>query len=614
MVNFQSNTQNGSHILVIEDDKYRRTIALEESTYSIGRHKTNTIVINSKQASRKHATLIRRLNTKTNSYSYWVLDGDLEGNKSVNGIFVNGEKCLVKELKNGDLINFGCNVNASYHSTNNWSDTPIKIERLRSGNTLQTQAREQTIGDVTSVKTSEPQPPRSFLRATMTLTDDLPEKINSKETLQEEAFRDPLTELPNQTLFHEYLSIALSNAKRNESLVGLVLLDIDGFKKINDGFGYPVGDRLLKCCAERLNNCFRSGDIVARWGGDEFAILLPRVTSLDDVNKIAQRILDILKQPYEVSGQQLQLRSQMGIALYPKDGNDVEAIVQRATDNLRKNKEQGANTCVATSVVDPKAAQLYKAKGLLSQALAQEEFTLYYQPRVNSNNGCIRGMEALLRWKHPRFGSVSPSKFIPLAEETELIVPIGKWVLKTACLQNQEWQRLGLPSLPIAVNLSPRQVQHPDVIKMVAQVLEETGLDPDLLELEITESSLTQNIELAGKVLQEIHQLGVRLTMDDFGIGNSSLGYLKQFPFNSLKIAQSFVSDLKKDSPDVALLSALIALGRGLGLKVIAEGVETEEQVELLRQLQCEEMQGYRFSQPLKADEAARFVAFNPSL
>jgi diguanylate cyclase (GGDEF)-like protein len=606
MVNFQA----GSHILVIEDEKYRRTISLEEATYSMGRHKSNGIVINSKQASRKHATLIRRLNTKTNNYSYWILDGDLEGNKSVNGVFVNGEKCLVKELKNGDLINFGCNVNASYHCTTNGSDTFINIERFRNGNS---NLHEQTIGEATAVKMKETTSFKSTLRATLTLSDDRQDKLSSKETIQEQAFRDPLTELPNRTLFNEYLSIALSNAKRNQSLVGIVLLDIDSFKQINDGFGYPIGDQLLKCCADRLSSCFRSGDIVARWGGDEFAILLPRISNLEDVSKIGQRILEILQQPFEVSGQKLQLRSQMGIALYPQDGQDADALVQHATENLRRNKERNAACSTShRSTVDPKAAQLFKAKNVLSQALAQEEFSLYYQPQVNISSGEIHAMEALLRWKHPRFGQVSPGKFIPLAEETDLIIPIGKWVLKTACIQNQAWQKIGLPAMPVSVNLSPRQLQHPEIVKMVGQVLDETGLDPRWLELEITEAAIMQDLELAGKVLRELQQIGVHISMDDFGIGCSSLGYLKQFPFHTLKIAQSFVRELKENSQDAALLSALITLGRSLNLRVVAEGVETEQQVELLRNLQCEEMQGYRFSKPLQAEEAARLLAVSP--
>jgi diguanylate cyclase (GGDEF)-like protein len=609
MVNFQA----GSHLLVLEDEQFRKTISLEESTYSIGRHKSNTIVINSKQASRKHATLIRRLNTKTNCYTYWVLDGDLEGNKSVNGIFVNGEKCLVKELKNGDLINFGCNVNASYHcgSQSQSSDTSINIERLRNAKGT---IHKQTIGGTNAFNVGETTAFRQTLRGTnLTLGGDRYDKLNSKETIQEQAFRDPLTELPNRALFNEYLSIALSNAKRNQNLIGIILLDLENFRKINDGFGYPVGDQLLKCCAERLNSCFRSGDIVARWGSDEFAILLPRISHVDDANKIGQRILEVLQQPFEVAGQNLQLRSQIGVALYPQDGKDVNNLVQQASENLRRNKAQKTtNTAINHSIVDSKVAQLSKAKTVLAQALTQEEFMLYYQPQINITTGEINGMEALLRWTHPRIGAVSPGKFIPLAEETDLIVPIGKWVLKTACQQNQAWQRSGLPALPMSVNLSPRQLQHPDLVTMIGQVLDETGLDPRWLDIEITEAALMQDLELAGKVLREIEQLGVRITMDDFGIGCSSLGYLQQFPFHTLKIAQSFVQELEEGSPNTAMLSALIALGRSLNLRVIAEGVETEQQANLLRSLQCEEMQGYRFSHPLQAEDAARFITLNP--
>lgn len=591
------------HILVIEDDKYRRTITLEEATYSIGRHQSNKIVLSAKKASRKHATLIRKQDIKTNRYSYWILDGDLEGNKSVNGIFVNGEKCLVKELKNGDLINFGCEVSAVYHALNgSSSDTFIRL-----ASDLAERKEEKVFASATRTAPSQ--------KTTFILSEPNLGEIDYQQTIHGPIFRDSLSGLPNATLFNEYLSIALSNARRSNTSMAVLVLNIDGFQKISDSLSTVVGDRLLQDFASRLNGCFRSGDIVSRLQGDEFGVLLPRITSLEDLTRIAERIVSTIVQPFEVSGDRLHLSTRLGMAVYPRDAQDAAILLKQAKINLQSNKEQKTIYTPRTPAkVDAQTAQLVKVKNLLHHALQGEQFDLHYQPQVNVNTGEIDGMEALLRWQHPQFGQVSPSKFIPLAEQTDLIVPIGRWVLKTACLQNQTWQKAGFPPLPISVNLSPQQLKHPHLLKMVSQVLEETGLDPHLLELEITEKALLQDMELACNVIQQLQTIGVRISMDDFGTGYSALGYLDKFTLHTLKIAQAYVRDLTKNPHNTALIAAAVAVGRNLNLRVVAEGVETQQQLDLLRSLQCEEMQGYRFSQPLKAEDATKFLSLYRTL
>jgi diguanylate cyclase (GGDEF)-like protein len=584
---------------MIEDAKYRKTIALEGTTYSLGRHPSNNIVINSHKASRKHATLIRKRDSKTNKDSYWILDGDLEGNKSLNGIFVNGTKCLVKELKHGDLINFGCDVNATYHAISDWSDTVIDIEYLKP-------AQQKTTFVLADAKLeqADSESEKEVLTS---------ERGANKDTFVAQSYHDSLTDLPNRTLFREHLSIALSNAKRNQNPIAILLLDLESFAKVNETFGYAVGDQLLQDVAKRLKSCFRAGDIVARWGGDEFTVLLPQIKSSKDTDIVAQRILNTLKQPFEVEQHQINLKINLGVAVYPEDGDDMQTLWLKVESDLKSHRQENPSNPLAIAHSKAQAAnvQISKVESRLNQALERNEFVLYYQPQVNIKTGEIYGMEALMRWKHPQRGLVYPGQFIPLAEQTDVILPISQWAIKTACEQNQAWQQQGLPPLMVSVNLSPRQFQNPNLGNIIAQVLEQTGLEPHLLELEITESSLLENLDVARHTFHELQQMGVHLCMDDFGMGYSSLNYLQQFAFHTLKIGQDCIHELIDNPQNFTLISALIAVGKSLNLRIVAEGVETQQQLEVLRRLECDKMQGDRFSKPLSASEATKFLSLH---
>jgi diguanylate cyclase (GGDEF)-like protein len=574
------------HVLIVEDLQGRRSISLEEAVYSIGRHSSNAIVIISKQISRKHAILVRKNHSNSSINSFFIIDGDGKGYKSHNGIFINGKKTAAHELKDGDLINFGGHVNASYHFLA--SATPIenKIVTLDSmGTEINSKLTLKRPADVT-LKQS-----------------DFPENDeNNEDTFLKPMYHDWLTGLSNRILFDEHLSIALTNARERQQQLAAIYLDLEHFGNINNKLGYSVGDRLLKDFAKRLNDCLRAGDIVARWGGDEFTILLKQIKTPEDPTRVSQRILNTLKEPFVVEKQQIYLRCNLGIAIYPENGEDAATLIKTAELNLDSNKKQSANRQRAV------VSQLSRVESILHKALEKGEFSLYYQPQVNIHTGEIYGMEALLRWHHPKQGTIYPHQFLPWAEKTNLIVPISRWVLQTACRQNQAWQAAGLPRLPMSVNLSPRQFQQPNLTEAIAQVLSDTGLAPYWLELEITEDTILKNANSAHQIFQQLSQLGVPVSIDDFGAGYSGIGYLQEFTFNKLKIAQTCVNKLKENPQNTAMISAAIALGQSFNLRVVAEGVETQKQLELLRQLHCQEMQGYRFSEPLSSKEATQFL------
>ena len=446
--------------------------------------------------------------------------------------------------------------------------------------------------------------------------EDITERQIAQEKIRYQALHDLLTGLPNRTFFHEQLSVSLTKACDSQSMLAVMFLDLDRFKTINDTLGHAVGDRLLQEVAQRLTSCLRKEDTVARWGGDEFTLLVSQTNNAEEVMEIAQRILDALKPAFNLEGHSQASRStslhisiSIGIALYPQDGEDVETLLSNADTALYSAKKQGRNNYqLYTAAMNSQASELLVLENDLHHALKQGEFVLYYQPQVNITTGAITGMEALVRWQHPKFGLVSPDKFIPLAEETGLIVSIGEWVLQTACAQNKAWQNAGLPMLRMAVNLSARQFQQPSLRNIVTQTLQQTGLSGQFLELEITESIAMQDVALTTEILKDLHQMGVHLSIDDFGTGYCSLSYLKLFPLHTLKIDKSFIRDLATDPQNAGIIKAIMTLGKGFNLRVIAEGVETEAQKDCLRNFQCEEMQGYLSSPPLPAEEATKLL------
>ncbi|MBD0308531.1 MAG: EAL domain-containing protein, partial [Microcoleus sp. T1-bin1] len=438
---------------------------------------------------------------------------------------------------------------------------------------------------------------------------DITQRKQAEEILRYQAVYDQLTGLPNRLLFNERLLASLKKAKKTKKMLAVMFLDLDKFKKINDTLGHAAGDRLLEGFAGRISETLRSTDTVARWGGDEFTILLPDISCLEDAVKTAQRILNNLKPAFKLEKQAFHISSSIGIAVYPDDGEDAETLVQNADAALYRAKEMGRNNYqLYTSTITPQGSHLLTIESRLHQALEQGEFEVLYQPKVNINTWKIQGMEALLRWHHPELGLVTPATFISIAEENGLIVPIGEWVLQTACTQNKAWQDALQPDLRVAVNVSARQFQQFNLLQMVANCLEKTGLAPKYLELEITETTAMQNLDYTTKVLKDLQNMGVQIALEDFGTGYCSLNNFKKLPLNILKIDRSLVSELTTDPCERAIANAVATLGRDLNFSVVAEGVETKEQLECLRALHYPQIQGHYFSPPLSADDANKLL------
>ncbi|MGL5807018.1 MAG: EAL domain-containing protein [Xenococcaceae cyanobacterium] len=840
--NINDNSQKVRHILVIEDPEIKRTVTLDSATYSVGRHSSNSIILSSQRISRQHATLLRRTDVRTNSYSYWILDGDLDGNRSRNGIFINGKKCLVHELKHGDIVEFGAEVKARYHIISNYSEkienlddsdiisrpqrqekfagaketiisdrsaisketvisdrfkqdretvivpyealaknqdpeqtrlnsfaeldpNPIveidingqityrnsaalvnfqnldrlgiehpviagliDNERERNGNlfvrevtvdkkifrqnvhylsetqvirsylvdiseqqqlktdlkkiqgrythllaqisegvaivepvskqiievnnaycTLLGQARndlqQMTLNEITfdeellerewqsvlkdkndcSREISHRRIDNSLVKVHMSLSligiggeevvfvvvRDLTQQKISEEKLRRQLCHDEVTGLPNQAMFSKQLTTAIAHSKRQDFLVGIMFLELDYYKNLATSLGNTLEDRLLENCAERLKTSLRSGDTIGYWGGDRFTVLMPQVSSVEEIAKISQRILDITKQPFKLGEHQLNVRVNIGIAIYPQDGKELDVLLDNAELALERIKEEQRNNYQFHSLsMHNRAVETMELENSLYYALEKDEFLLHYQPQVNIHSGEVKGVEALLRWKHPELGVLLPAEFMNIAEHTGSIVPIGEWVLKTACAQNKLWQRQGLSPVKVSVNLSPLQFQQPNLASVVERILNETELEASLLELEIKMEILMQNVEFAKEIVRDLQLLGVNIAVDDFGSGFSAFSYnsLKELSLNTLKIDRSFVQQLKEEPQDLAIVSAVVTLGRGFNLRIVAEGVETQEQFEILRNLDCEEMQGNWFSRPLAAEDAVKFL------
>ena len=443
----------------------------------------------------------------------------------------------------------------------------------------------------------------------LSITRDITERKHNEQRLQQLAHFDSLTDLPNRVQFIERLEEAMADADRNERLVGIVFLDLDRFKNINDSLGHDKGDKLLREVALRLSGVVRRGDTVARLSGDEFALVLADMGHVDDAIHVTQKILDVFHQPFRVAGYDLFVTASMGISLYPFDDRGAHELLRNADVAMYRAKESGKNNYqFYVAEMTAKVAERLSLENDLRSALERGEFSLNYQPIADCQSGKIVGMEALLRWKHPERGMISPALFIPLAEETGYIISIGEWVLRTACEQCRVWQNMGFPSLYVAVNLSSRQFHQKDLTASIHRVLQETGLNPIHLGLEITEGLIMQQAESSINTLRELVAMGIRISIDDFGTGYSSLSYLKRFPINVLKIDQSFVRDIPKDEDDAAIASTIITMAHSLGLKVVAEGVETLDQLKFMRQHRCDAMQGYYLSKPLALEQFEAFL------
>lgn len=438
---------------------------------------------------------------------------------------------------------------------------------------------------------------------------DITEKKRSQERLFTLAHNDNLTGLPNRVLFRDRLKQSMAYAHRAKRLVALLFLDLDRFKVINDSLGHPIGDRLLQAVAKTLQAKVREVDTVARFGGDEFTIVLGNLEKAKDVEVVSTKILDALHAPFLIDGHELFAMGSIGISLYPEHGDDVDTLIKRADIAMYEAKAQGGDRFVLYDpLMDEHSHKRLLLENSLRKALAQNELKLVYQPKVDIVSGQITAMEALLRWEHPEFGVIKPDEFIPLAEETGLILAIGEWVLDRACRQNIAWQKQGIPQMRVAVNISGYQLQQTDFVSRLEQIVSATGMPFEQLEIEITESVIMQNPDFTIQVLNDVQNKGIHISVDDFGTGYSSLAHLKRFSVNTLKIDKSFVREVESNQTDAAITSAIIAMGNSLKLRVIAEGVETEGQYAFLQEAMCDEIQGYLISRPIPPEKVGAFV------
>jgi diguanylate cyclase (GGDEF)-like protein/PAS domain S-box-containing protein len=443
----------------------------------------------------------------------------------------------------------------------------------------------------------------------LTILADMTEQKLAEKKIEFLAYHDALTGLPNRLLLQDRFEQAKAHAIRSNTHLALLFLDLDNFKVINDSMGHDAGDTLLKQIASRLSKCVRETDTISRQGGDEFLILLSDLTMADDTAPVLVKIIEQLQLPFQSEGQEIATSVSMGVTIFPQDGTSFEVLLKKADMAMYQAKEDGRNTYrFFDEAMNVEAVEHLFIRNSLRRAQGRDEFVLHYQPKIELDSGAITGAEALIRWNHPELGLVAPNRFIPVAEESGLIVPMGEWVLGEACRQVFEWNKKGNCSLSIAVNLSAVQFKRGDIEKSVRQALEVSGLEPSLLELELTESILIQNVESVLANVKRLKALGVKLSIDDFGTGYSSLSYLKRFDIDKLKIDQSFVRDLATDPEDAAIVRAIIQMARSLSLRTIAEGVETEAMLQQLRDFGCNEAQGYYFARPMPAVEFASFL------
>jgi diguanylate cyclase (GGDEF)-like protein/PAS domain S-box-containing protein len=494
-----------------------------------------------------------------------------------------------------------------------WTDTewPAMVSRLRDQGmlaSLETSLRRVdgtrvwVLVNASLVEEGKAQP---IIAATLV---DITERKKAEEDVRYRAHHDVLTGLPNRALFKDRLTIALNYAHRQGNQLAVLCLDLDGFNVVNEAFGRSGGDELLQQIGERLTSCVREEDSVARVGDDEFTLLLMRPANVSDVTTVARKILQTVAGPMTVEGQQFNITTSIGIAFYPQDGGDADALLKNADSALYLAKQAGRNSFqLCSPFLARKAAERLSLETALHQAIDQHEFVLHYQPQLDLRTQSVTGMEALIRWDRGGKNMMRPAEFIGVAEDTRLILPIGEWAIEEACRQGREWHGEGT-GMRIAVNVSPRQFQQPNVVSMIQDAIERSGFDPHFLEIEITESTAMQDPELTAGILHDLKDLGMSIAIDDFGVGHSSLNYLKRFPIDALKIDQSFVQDITRGGSDGAIVSAVIAMGKALNIRVIAEGVETVEQLKFLQDHGCHEFQGYLFSRPMAPNALSEMI------
>lgn len=447
------------------------------------------------------------------------------------------------------------------------------------------------------------------------------ERKRTEEDIYRMAYYDILTNLPNRVLFKDRLMQAIALAERHNRLLAILFLDLDNFKRINDTFGHYMGDQLLKSIAERLKNCMRKCDsltrqnpcdmidTIARLGGDEFTMILSEIRSVEDAAKVAQRIFDALTQQFTLNTYELFVGASIGIAIFPHDGRDFDTLLKNADAAMYHAKAEGRNNYqYYRQSMNATALDRLTLENQMRKALDRNEFTLYYQPQVDVKTGSVIGLEALIRWMSPEKGMISPGEFIPIAEETGLILPLSDWVLQTACTQSRALQKAGFLNIPVSVNISSQQFQQKNFPGTVKHILEETGVRPKDMILEITESTIMQNTDTVFTTLYELAKIGLRLTIDDFGTGYSSLSYLKRFPLHAIKIDRSFIKEISTSPDDAAITRAIISMAHSLKIKVVAEGVETRHQLAFLCEQGCDEVQGFLFSRPVPAEEILKIL------
>jgi diguanylate cyclase (GGDEF)-like protein len=567
------------HILVIETQESQQIIYLNQEHYTLGRKTDNSIVINSNKVSRHHATLMRRMDTNSKDYSFWIIDGDLEGNRSHNGIFVNQQREFVHKLSSGDIIHLTPEIKISYHVIYNSPESFINAQ-------------------------NSSHPPIHYVTQKNELDKQtLIANFQENNGLENDLIHNNVNQLTHRGLFIHYLNYSLNNAIRQKHLLALALLEIPEFSSLFPDSHY-LKSNLLAQISRKLKSTLRQGDFIYYWQEGQFMILMPYLKEADNLIKLAPRILKIFEQPFEIENQSFKLNVSLGLTLYPEDGLDSKTLIQNAQTALNKVNKASTIACgFYNPKMDKKHQFVLRLDELIKQALIQNQFLLCYQPQINLITQNIESFEALLRWQHPTLGLLSPANFLPLAEKGNSLIYLAQWVLQTIAEQSLNCQQQGGDLIPITLNLSSQQFYHPDLLKMIRYTLKRRKVNPTLLGFEISEETLMKDIEKSTHILNQLNELGIVCIVDDFKGNQLSLQHLEDLPIQTLKISQSLIERLTTHPQKTGVLSAIFTLENHFGFTVVAKGVETPEQFNLLRQLNCYHIQGHFGSPPLPVED-----------